>query len=144
MLQSDQNDPFDLQRFITAQNRVIDQVRAELNAGRKTSHWMWFIFPQLRGLGYSETANYYGISGLDEAIAYLADPVLGPRLIECVQILNAYEGRTAQQIFGYPDWLKFHSSMTLFHRAAPDSPAFRDALKKFFNGEEDSATTQHL
>src|SRR5258708_8149108 len=108
------NDPFDLQRFLTAQNPVYDQVRAELRQSRKTSHWMWFIFPELRGLGRSGTAELFAISCREEAEAYLHHPILGPRLIECTSVVNLIEGRSADQIFGYPDTLKFRSSMTLF------------------------------
>jgi uncharacterized protein (DUF1810 family) len=108
------SDPHDLARFITAQEATIDRVRAELRAGRKTSHWMWFVFPQIVGLGRSETARFYAIRTHEEAAAYLAHPVLGPRLVECTQLVNAVEGSTAEQIFGHIDAMKFHSCMTLF------------------------------
>lgn len=137
-------DPFDLQRFIDAQGPVYDRVCAELRHGRKQSHWMWFIFPQIAGLGHSPMAQRYAISSLAEAQSYLAHPVLGPRLRECARLVLRVEGRTAHQIFGSPDDLKFHSSLTLFANAAPDEPVFRDALRKYFNGEEDAATTAKL
>ena len=107
-------DPFNLDRFVQAQDPVLAQVRAELWAGHKRTHWMWFVFPQLAGLGRSDTARYYALASLEEARAYLAHPLLGPRLIECTNLVNAVEGRSAHQIFGSPDDLKFHSSMTLF------------------------------
>ncbi|WP_237214156.1 DUF1810 domain-containing protein [Falsiroseomonas oryziterrae] len=133
-------DSFDLDRFLRAQEPLIGQVRAELAAGRKRSHWMWFVFPQLRGLGRSEMAHYYGISGLPEARAYASHPVLGPRLAECTRLVLGVEGRTAREILGSPDDLKFRSCMTLFARAAPEQPAFREALDRFFGGEPDAAT----
>ena len=133
-------DPFDLDRFVRAQDPVLDQVRRELGEGRKRSHWMWFVFPQLRGLGRSATAQRYGIGSLSEAKAYLAHPVLGPRLVECTGLVNKVEGRSAHQIFGGPDDLKFHSSMTLFAAADGDLPAFREALDKYFGGALDGST----
>ena len=108
------NDPYDLQRFVDAQDPAFEQVCAELHAGRKRSHWMWFIFPQLKGLGHSETARKFAISSRQEAEAYLQHPILGPRLRRCTQLVTEVEGRSIEQIFGYPDDLKFHSSMTLF------------------------------
>jgi uncharacterized protein (DUF1810 family) len=137
-------DPHDLQRFLDAQDPVIERVRAELARGRKASHWMWFIFPQIAGLGRSATSERYAIASLDEARAYLADPVLGPRLRECVRLVNAVEGRPIGQILGFPDDLKFRSSMTLFARAAPAEQVFRDALERYFSGEEDPATLERL
>lgn len=137
-------DPFRLQRFVDAQAGVYRQVIEELRAGRKRSHWMWFIFPQIRGLGFSAMAAAYAISSLNEARAYLAHPLLGPRLRECTALVNAVEGRTAGEIFGYPDDLKFRSSMTLFARAAQDNRVFRDALDKYFGGNEDAATLARL
>jgi uncharacterized protein (DUF1810 family) len=137
-------DAFYLDRFVQAQDPVLAQVRRELAEGRKRSHWMWFIFPQLRGLGHSAMAQRYGIESLAEARAYLAHPLLGPRLAECAGLVNRVEGRTAHQIFGSPDDLKFHSSMTLFALADPAAPAFRLALDKYFGGEPDSATTRLL
>jgi uncharacterized protein (DUF1810 family) len=139
---------FDLGRFTDAQEQVYERVLAELSAGRKTSHWMWFIFPQLRGIGSSATALHFGITSIGEARAYLAHPVLGARLRECTQLINAISGRSIEQIFGYPDDLKFRSSMTLFRHAAQDDGSaagqFALALEKFFQGEEDSLTRELL
>jgi len=135
---------FDLERFIAAQNPVYERVRAELAAGAKSSHWMWFIFPQLRGLGRSATAEHFGLAGRAEAEAYLAHPVLGARLRECTQLVLTVAGRSAQQIFGSPDELKFRSSMTLFAEVAPDEPAFRAALTRYFDGHGDPLTLQLL
>ena len=132
------------EHFVAAQDRVLPDVLAELRAGRKASHWMWFIFPQLTALGRSDTARRFGISGLAEAKAYLAHPVLGPRLIECTGIVNGVAGSTAYEIFGSPDDLKFRSSMTLFGRAADDPIPFRQALAKYFGGEEDPLTVALL
>jgi uncharacterized protein (DUF1810 family) len=126
------SDPYDLRRFVDAQDPVFEQVCSELRAGRRQSHWMWFVFPQLKGLGHSATANRYGIASLAETEAYLQHPILGPRLRECTRLVNLIEGRTIQQIFGYPDDLKFRSCMTLFAQAAPDNETFVDALKKYF------------
>jgi uncharacterized protein (DUF1810 family) len=124
---------------------VFAQVCAELAAGRKQSHWMWFIFPQLRGLGSSPMAERYAIGSLAEARAYLAHPLLGERLRGCTQLVNRVEGRTAQAIFGYPDYLKFRSAMTLFVRAAAGgSEPFSEALAKYFAGEEDPLTRESL
>jgi uncharacterized protein (DUF1810 family) len=134
------SDPFNLQRFLDAQQPVFDSVCAELRAGRKRSHWMWFIFPQLGGLGSSEMARRFAISSLQEARAYLAHPVLGARLIECSRLVAAIDGRSIEAIFGYPDYLKFHSSMTLFAQAASDKPAFGECLQKYFHGQPDPAT----
>ena len=136
-------DPFDLDRFVRAQDPVLDQVRRELADGRKRSHWMWFVFPQLRGLGRSATALRYGIDSLAEAKAYLAHPVLGPRLVECTGLVNRAEGRSVHQIFS-PDDLKFHSSMTLFAAAEPEALAFREALGKHFGGALDALTVEKL
>ena len=137
-------DPFDLQRFVTAQAPVLDTVRAELAAGRKRSHWMWFVFPQLRGLGSSSMAARYGIASLDEARAYLAHPLLGPRLRECCALLLQVDGRSANQVLGSPDDLKFRSCLTLFAIAAPQEPVFRQALDKYYGGEPDPRTTSAL
>jgi uncharacterized protein (DUF1810 family) len=134
----------DLARFVEAQQPVMDDVRAELAAGRKRTHWMWFVFPQLRGLGRSAMARHFGIASRDEAVAYLAHPVLGARLRECVELVLAVQGRTAHEILGSPDDLKFHSSMTLFHRAAPAEPVFGSCLRKYFAGEPDSQTVRLL
>jgi len=138
------DDPFDLQRFVEAQRPVIDRVLAELQAGQKRSHWMWFIFPQISGLGSSPMAQRFAIASLEEAAAYLHHPVLGPRLTSCTLLVNAIGGSSIDQIFGYPDHLKFHSSMTLFARAAPDNPAFSTALQKFFAGKPDPLTLEQL
>ena len=138
------DDPFNLQRFVDAQRDEIDNVRAELTRGRKDSHWMWFVFPQLRGLGHSGMANRYGISGRAEAEAYLAHPTLGPRLIECTELVNCVEGRTAEEILGGIDSMKFRSSMTLFSLVASDATTFGDALQKYFQGHPDPRTIELL
>jgi uncharacterized protein (DUF1810 family) len=138
------SDSFDLNRFVKAQEPVISEVYRELRAGRKQSHWMWFVFPQLAGLGQSAMARQYAISSLAEAQAYLDHPVLGPRLIDLTEIVNQTSGRSASQIFGSPDDMKFHSSMTLFSLARADVAAFNDALKKYFFGETDRLTTERL
>jgi uncharacterized protein (DUF1810 family) len=130
----------DLQRFVDAQAPVMPRVEAELRTGRKASHWMWFVFPQLRGLGRSEMAERYGIASLDEARAYLAHPVLGKRLRDCCTLALAVQGNDAHAIFGSPDDSKFRSSLTLFHRAAPEEPVFADCLRKYYEGAEDPAT----
>lgn len=133
-------DQFKLRRFVDAQRLIYEMVRTELRAGRKRSHWMWFIFPQLAGLGRSDTARRFALSGLDEACAYLAHPILGPRLLECSGLVAAIEGSTIGAIFGSPDDLKFHSSMTLFAQAAPGQDIFAACLDKYFGGKPDSAT----
>ena len=130
----------DLERFVRAQEPVLAQVQCELADGRKRTHWMWFVFPQLAGLGHSAMARRYAIASLDEARAYLAHPLLGPRLLNCAALVNRIEGRSIHEILGSPDDLKFHSSMTLFHRAQPDAPVFRDALTKYFDGVPDPLT----
>ena len=137
-------EPNDLERFVEAQEGVYDDVRAELRAGRKRSHWMWFVFPQLKGLGRSATAARYAIGSLDEARAYLAHPVLGRRLKECTQLVLDVDGRTLEDIFGGVDALKFRSSMTLFARAAPDEALFRAALAKYCNSKPDALTLELL
>jgi uncharacterized protein (DUF1810 family) len=137
-------DPFELERFVRAQDPVLAQVRRELAEGQKRSHWMWFVFPQLAGLGSSPMAQRYAIRSLAEAEAYLAHPVLGPRLVECTGLVNRVEGRSARAIFGSPDDMKFHSSMTLFARARPAEPAFRAALDRYFGGAADARTLQAL
>jgi uncharacterized protein (DUF1810 family) len=136
--------PLDPQRFLDAQAPVIDAVRTELARGRKSSHWMWFVFPQVSGLGRSAMAQRYAIASLDEAQAYAAHPVLGARLRELTALVLAVEDRGAHEIFGTPDDLKFHSSMTLFARAAQDEPLFHQALAKYFAGREDAATVERL
>ena len=135
---------FDLERFVAAQDPVWDDVLAELRRGRKASHWMWFVFPQVAGLGSSAMSQRYAISSLDEARAYLAHPVLGPRLREVVAVVLAAEGRDADEIFGSIDARKLRSSMTLFHRAAPDEPLFSAVLDRFFAGRADAATDERL
>lgn len=134
------NDPYNLQRFVQAQAPVYDQVQAELRDGRKQSHWMWFIFPQLAGLGRSATARRFAIASLDEAKAYLAHPVLGTRLRECAGLVLAVRQRSIHDIFGSPDDLKFHSSMTLFNRADPGAPVFEQCLLEYFAGKGDPKT----
>ena len=138
------NDPYDLQRFVNAQNPVFEQVCAELRAGQKEGHWMWFIFPQLRGLGHSPMATAFGISSRQEGEAYLQHPILGPRLTECTRLVNLVEGRSIDQIFGYPDDLKFHSSMTLFACITSENQIFMAALQKYFGGELDRLTIERL
>ena len=133
-----------LERFVTAQAQIMPRVLAELGAGRKQSHWMWFIFPQIIGLSHSFRGEYYAIASLDEARAYLAHPLLGPRLRQCTGLVLAVERKSAHDIFGSPDDLKFRSSMTLFGQAAPDEPLFRTALEKYFDGEEDTLTLNIL
>ena len=135
---------FDFERFVLAQEPVIAQVRAELKAGCKNTHWMWFVFPQLAGLGFSHRARFYAITSLDGARAYIARPPLGPRLVECTELVNAVEGRSAHDIFGSPDDLKFHSSMTLFALAAPDEVAFPTALERYCGGRHDGRTLDLL
>jgi uncharacterized protein (DUF1810 family) len=139
-------DPYDLERFVTTQDAggAYDQVTVELHAGQKVSHWMWFIFPQIAGLGHSDTSQKYAISSIDEARAYLAHPVLGPRLIECAGIVATLDDRTAEEIFGTIDAQKLRSSMTLFHHAAPDEPSFSQVLNMYFDGLEDEATTRRI
>jgi uncharacterized protein (DUF1810 family) len=153
------DDPYDLERYVRAQQGVYARACAELAAGRKTSHWMWFIFPQLRGLGSSPTAQHYGIASLAEARAYLAHPLLGERLLECTRLVNRLEGRSARAIFAYPDDLKFRSCMTLFAHAAgadaarafgPQADAttgvsdFGAALARYYGGEPDPLTLRLL
>lgn len=138
------DEPFDLSRFVEAQASVYARVLDELKEGRKTSHWIWFIFPQLAALGQSATAKRYGIKSKDEAAAYLAHPILGSRLRECTGLVNQVDGSTAHDIFGYPDDLKFRSSMTLFAAATADNAIFNDALAKYYHGEGDPLTLEKL
>ena len=138
------SDPYDLQRFVHAQNPVFEQVCSELRQGRKQSHWMWFVFPQLRGLGASWMANKFGISSREEAEAYLRHPILAPRLVECTRLVNLAQGSSIEEVFGYPDNLKFHSSMTLFAQVAPESEIFAAALQKYFGGQPDRLTLDRL
>ena len=152
MAPAQNDDVFHLQRFLEAQRSTFDTARAELAAGQKRSHWMWFIFPQIQGLGSSPMAQRYALSGLREATAYLRHPVLGARLRECTALVNGIEGRSVEQIFGYPDDLKFHSSMTLFAQAvsaglqpsSPEDNVFSQALERFFGGTEDQGTLSRL
>ncbi len=132
----------DLQRFVEAQAPVIETVRRELAGGSKRTHWMWFIFPQLRGLGRSSTAQHFGLAGQAEARAYLADPVLGARLVDCTRLVNHVENRTALQIFGSPDDMKFRSSMTLFATIEPEP--FGVALRQYYAGQPDPKTLELL
>ncbi|WP_428339196.1 DUF1810 domain-containing protein [Mycobacterium sp.] len=138
------SDPFDLQRFVGAQARVYAGVVDELRAGRKRSHWIWFIFPQIAGLGSSVTAARYAISSLDEARAYLRHEVLGPRLRECTRLVNAVQNRSIGEIFGSPDDMKVRSSMTLFAHATLDNGEFVQLLARYYVGEEDPLTLQRL
>jgi uncharacterized protein (DUF1810 family) len=141
---NDRNDPFDLQRFVVAQSPVYEQVCSELRGGRKSSHWIWFIFPQIEGLGSSPTARKFAISSRAEAEAYLKHPILGPRLIACTRLVTLVEGRSINQILGYPDDLKFRSCMTLFTHAISDNQVFKDALQKYFDGKFDPSTLERL
>jgi uncharacterized protein (DUF1810 family) len=131
---------FRLQRFVDAQHPVYAAVVSELRSGRKRSHWMWFIFPQVAGLGRSVTSQTFAVTSLAEAAAYVAHPTLGPRLRECAALVAGIEGRSIDEIFGHPDDLKFHSSMTLFARAAPGEPIFGACLQKYFGGRPDPQT----
>ncbi len=138
------SDNYGLQRFVDAQRPVYTEVCAELRDGRKRSHWMWFIFPQIAGLGHTRMATLFAISGRAEAAAYLAHPILGPRLRECTGLVNQVEGSTISDIFGYPDDLKFRSCMTLFAQATADNQVFLEALRKYFAGEPDPLTLEKL
>ena len=138
--------PYDLERFVTAQDAggTYDRAVRELSGGYKSSHWMWFVFPQIAGLGRSSTSRRYAISSLDEAKAYLDHPVLGPRLRECTALVTQVQGKSAERIFGDIDAQKLQSSMTLFLRAAPDEPLFQQVLDQYFDGRADSATDERL
>lgn len=136
------DDPFDLNRFLRAQAGVYSVALAELKAGCKRSHWMWFVFPQIDGLGFSETTRRYSIKSLDEARAYLAHPVLGMRLVACTEALLALEGRSAREIFGRPDDMKLQSSMTLFARISPAASGFSAVLDRYFGGVRDQRTVE--
>lgn len=138
------SDPFNLQRFVDAQERVYSTVIDELRGGRKRSHWIWFIFPQLAGLGSSSTAAHYAITSLDEARAYLRHDVLGPRLHEFTRLVNAVQGRSIGEIFGSPDDLKVRSSMTLFAHATDDNDDFVQLLARYYDGEQDPLTLERL
>jgi uncharacterized protein (DUF1810 family) len=135
-------DPFDLRRFIAAQDPVMDAVLAELRAGRKASHWMWFVFPQIQGLGSSSMARHYALASRQEARAYHEHPQLGARLQECTRLVLQVQERPVEQIFGYPDDLKFHSCMTLFAQVAPEEALYRAALQKYFAGVPDARTLE--
>ena len=137
-------DPYDLQRFVDAQEPLYDAVISELTDGRKRSHWIWFVFPQLRGLGSSPTAVRYGVSSREEAVAYLAHEMLGPRLRECTRLVAQIDGRSVEEIFGWPDYLKVRSSMTLFARSTDDNADFVAVLDKFYGGEEDPVTVEKV
>lgn len=136
--------PFQLERFVEAQDGVYGQVCEELRRGEKRSHWMWFIFPQIRGLGRSPMADRFAIGSVEEAREYLKHPVLGARLRECAGLVNAVEEKSASEIFGFPDDLKFHSSMTLFARVGEGERIFREALEKYFGGEMDRGTVERI
>ena len=138
------DDPHDLARFVIAQDPVFEQVLAELRAGTKSSHWMWFVFPQLRALGRSATARHFGIADAEEAAAYARHAVLGPRLVLCSETMLGLAGKTALQILGSPDDLKFRSSMTLFAQVAPEEPVFRRAIERYFEGRMDERTLDLL
>ncbi|MES2355496.1 MAG: DUF1810 domain-containing protein [Pseudomonadota bacterium] len=144
MTSDDVNDPYNLQRFVIAQHPVYAQVSNELREGCKRGHWMWFIFPQIQGLGQSPLSVQFAISSLEEAKAYLAHSILGQRLRECTQLVNLVDGRSIEEIFGYPDDMKFRSSMTLFAHAASANRVFMAALEKYFDGEFDGGTVGRL
>jgi uncharacterized protein (DUF1810 family) len=141
---NDQINPFDLQRFEEAQNPCFERVRSELREGKKRGHWIWFIFPQIKGLGHSPMAQKFAISSRDEAAAYLAHPILGPRLRECTELVNFIKGQSIGEIFGNPDDLKFRSCMTLFAHVTKDNQIFVDALQKYCGGNFDSLTLERL
>ena len=137
-------DPYDLQRFLDAQDSVYEEVLSELRKGFKAGHWMWFIFPQLRGLGSSRLSVKYGVSSLDEARAYMKHPILSARLIECTELVTRVSGSSIDEIFGHIDSLKFRSCMTLFAQASPENGIFKDALTKYFSGDYDNETMKRL
>jgi len=137
-------DPFELQRFVDAQESIYAEVVAELRAGQKRTHWMWFVFPQHRALGHSAMAKRYGISSMTEAKAYVAHAVLGARLAQCCELVLAVKGRTANEIFGSPDDLKLRSSMTLFAAAVPEVTLFARVLEKYYGGQPDACTLELL
>jgi uncharacterized protein (DUF1810 family) len=138
------DDPHNLERFLNAQDPVFEQVCAELRSGGKGSHWMWYVFPQMKGLGYSPTSLKYAIASREEAEAYLEHPILGMRLKECTQLVLRIDGLSIREIFGYPDDLKFHSCMTLFAQVTPKERIFQEALNKYFGGEPDRETLDRL
>lgn len=133
-----------LTRFLSAQQNIYPQVLKELQSGKKTTHWMWFIFPQIEGLGHSSTAKYYSIKNIEEANEYLAHPVLGKRLLECSNVLLNIDAKTADEIFGFPDNMKLRSCMTLFKYVAPEQRVFADVVKKYFNAQHDEQTVSIL
>src|SRR5712691_6439907 len=139
-------DPYNLQRFVTVQNAggAYDRALEELRRGLKTSHWMWYVFPQIAGLGHSQMSRTYAIASLEEARAYLRHPVLGPRLLDCARSVASTQARTAEQIFGGIDAQKLHSSMTLFARAEPTEPVFRQVLDRYFDGVADAETDRRI
>jgi uncharacterized protein (DUF1810 family) len=141
---TDEMDPYNLQRFVDAQDPVFTQVCSELRNGCKRGHWMWFVFPQIQGLGYSPAARKFAICSLQEARAYLEHPALGPRLRKCCRLVNLVEGQSIGEIFGYPDDLKFRSCMTLFAHATSENHVFQAALEKYFGGEFDPLTLDRL
>ena len=138
------DDPYDLNRFLIAQKGVYEKALAELRAGQKRTHWMWYIFPQIDGLGHSPAARHYSIKGMEEARLYLEHPVLGKRLLECTEAVVALRGGSLSEIFGYPDDMKFKSSMTLFEKAAGEGSVFSAALDRYCRGERDAATLRLL
>ena len=141
------DDPYNLSRFLRAQEDDYEQALSEIRGGRKRTHWMWYIFPQLDGLAFSSTSKHYAIKSIEEARAYLAHPVLGPRLLECAEAAVRVEGRTAREVFGSPDDLKFRSCLTLFHQAASadsDRALFTEALNQFYRGQADARTLELL
>jgi uncharacterized protein (DUF1810 family) len=141
---NDYDDPFDLHRFTNAQERIYNSVIAELKSGQKRSHWMWYIFPQIEGLGHSSTSKYYAIKSMEEARQYYTHPVLGRRLLECAEVLLGVEERSISEIFGYPDDLKLKSSMTLFASVADTNSVFVRVLDRYFHGERDAMTLRLL
>lgn len=138
------NDPHNLQRFVDAQDGIFEQVCAQLQVGRKTGHWMWFIFPQIQGLGHSDLARWFAIGSREEAKAYVEHQILGSRLRQCSRLVTLVDGRSSREIFGSPDDAKFRSSMTLFAHATPDNQVFMEALNKYCNGDFDRATLERL
>ena len=143
-MSGDTDDHYDLYRFVVAQHPVYDQVCSELRQGFKMTHWMWFIFPQLERLSSSATSRKFAISSLEEAVAYLEHPILGPRLRQCTELVNATSGRPIRRILGFTDSLKFQSSMTLFAQATNESRVFEDSLQKFYDGQRDKLTLENL
>lgn len=143
-MSTDLNDPYNLQRFVSAQNGDFEEAYSELRGGCKRGHWVWYIFPQVKGLGHSEISYKFSISSREEAEAYLNHPILGSRLKECARLVTLVDGRSAEQIFGYTDAKKFRSSMTLFTSVTPGGGVFKEALQKYFGGEPDSLTLDRL